>query len=114
MAKIKADMAEVLVDEYKAHLEAYKGDPAKINAEFFRYMNAQFDDFTIISGAQMRGLLVQRGVYKATNPRTEAKKGGKKKADYVAELQELVNADLPSAVKMTIGDLQILIEALTP
>jgi hypothetical protein len=65
-----------------------------------------------VSDSQIRGFLVQRGIFIASAPRQAPKKGGKRKADFIAEVVDLVGEDMPSMVKMTIADIETLIGAL--
>ena len=79
------------------------------NKKFFRYAVGEFEDLT---EKQMLGILVARKVYNPTQPRTPAKKGGRRKSDYIEELTNLVGEELASVAKLTIPDIEILIGAL--
>lgn len=110
--KITAEMRETIVTEYPAFLADYKGEPDLRNKEFFKDARARFELLEELTDAQFRGVLVNAKIYQATNPRQAPKKDGKKKSDYVAELNALVGEELTSAGKLTIADLEVLISAL--
>ena len=81
----------------------------KENGEFFDEVR---DKFPGLTDNQIRGTLVQAGIYTGHNPRQPAKKEGKTKADIVAELNALVGTELVSANKMTISDLEALVKRI--
>lgn len=111
MKKVPAEIKESLVQDYKAVIAHNPIVPvAELNKRFFSAARKE-EKYADLTDNQMRQILTFREVYRASNPRTESKKGGKKKADYVAELQELVGAELSTLSKLTISDLEVLIAA---
>lgn len=95
---------------FKKALELVKGDTKKANQYVFRVLQQDLD--ASLTDGQIRGVLVAAGIYNAHNPRQERKKGGKKKSDWVAMLESAVGTELPSANKLTIVDIQAILEAL--
>lgn len=110
--KISLEAKDILVEEYAAFRKDAVGTIKEKNDKFFRYMRDQFDDFAMATDNQMRSVLTSRGVFEASNPRSAPKKGGKRKSDFIARLNELVGTELASTDKLTISDLELLIAKL--
>jgi hypothetical protein len=90
------------------------GGEAKVtktfNDEFFAKMQRTeaLEGFTV---PQLRGSLIIADVYVATAPRAEPKKKGVTKKDLLATFAELSGVELSSGMKLTIADIEALIDA---
>jgi len=105
--RLTEDLRQILVNEYV--------DFNGTNEAFWAYIKEKDPRFVEYTDAQLRAYLSFADVYRPTNPRTPAKKKGKKKADWVAELEKLFEERgvvLMSAKNLVLADIQTLVEWL--
>jgi len=111
MTKLTPENKVFLLEEYPE----YKGETSAANEQFFTDIMAR-NEFTGITKNQIRMFLVSQKIYKATNPRQAAKKNGRKKAEILSDLNELLVQggvdELSSGMKLTIVDLENLIAVI--
>lgn len=107
MAKKLTDaMKKIITDNYDPI-----GESKEYNKSYFKEVQ-KMEGFDGVSDAQIRAILVNAEIYEATSPRTEPKKNGIVKADLVKRLNELAGTEIANAMKLTIADIEALIEAL--